>query len=156
MNRIYWKTCSMMVGLKLTNEELVSFINHIKFISPEKFKEDIKKIEMSFLNFDKNNNSYYDETNSNEMVHYNITIDKITRLLIDELKLPKYKAMDLLLKKIKEKKPDFKVSTRTRIGFSKWLALILKEVPESELLHLAYTLKNAEKNNRPFDWDIKE
>ena len=88
--------------------------------------------------------------------HPTETIAKILQLLINDARLSKNQAAQILIKEIKKRLPRTEIPIlNSKRGFSSWVEKLVKIVPESELLHLATIIRNEYVHVGSSDWKLR-
>ncbi|WP_153064296.1 hypothetical protein [Acidovorax sp. ST3] len=129
------------LALQLKNVETHQFVNAVKFAKKliEEFPENSPELEDAPLHLSATSN----------------VPKKISSLLIDEARLPKTFAMELLAQEIKSRVPWIEIPRDSKKGFEAWINRLLFQVTESELLHIATVIRNKYVHTRPSDWRLK-
>ncbi|EKN3579919.1 hypothetical protein FG427_000423 [Yersinia enterocolitica] len=155
MNELYYKLCILISSIKKNDDEIIKLFNSLKSKTSSEFLDDVKLADVivrkSFYKEKSNLRSVYvSESRSSNLAW------KINDILIIKSNFSKKDASKLLIENLVRRHPDMKIPSYSKISFASWINKISKEIPESELLHAAHTVRNEHFKSTVIDWNLKD
>ena len=154
MKRNFQRIFVLLAASDLKESEIIEFISLVREIGPNAVAAYIFNARKLISSMRQAEFDLYVEHKSNAQSNFN-SYDKISRLLLDEARLSKIQAIELLSKEIARGYPNIQIPSESRKGFSIWLEKLTNIISESELLHIATKIRNEYVYDRPLDWRLK-
>lgn len=147
----YQRICALLAAAEVRHSDIVEFSRTLLQRGPDGVYEDVLRIRAQFyLAPDERGERAASGAPLNDEL-----AEKVQRLLIDEAHLTKTQALDLLSLAVRRRYPAVEVAPDPKKGFAAWIRRLRTVVPESDLLHLATTIRNSLVHERPHDWRLK-
>jgi len=147
----YVRICALLAAADFLQDDLAEFAHILRQKGARGVYQDIARLKAD-LNLTVGER---EEHSSSESPQTDELAEKVQRLLFDEARLTKLQAFEMLSTQIRTRHPGLDVPPDPKKGFSAWVRRLATFIPESELLHLATTIRNAFVHDRPQDWRLK-
>lgn len=154
MRNSYKKICALIAASGFKEREIVDFVETLHRTGPYEFIDTILRTK----NLIEETVEYGlggDLKHSNSFENSYDTANKITRLLIQEAKLPKTAAIQLLTTALLNRYPNQIIPNESRKGFENWIRKLIDITSESELLHIATKIRNDYVHESPSAWRLR-
>lgn len=147
----YRRICALLAAAGVRHSEFVEFMRAAMSRGNEGVYQDISRLRGQLhLEADEGHaRPNVDTPLSDELA------EKVQRLLFGEAHLTKTEAFDLLSSEVRKRHPHIDVPLHPKKGFAAWVRKLAAVVPESDLLHLATTIRNSFVHQNPHDWQLK-
>jgi hypothetical protein len=150
MNRSsYLRICALLAAADVRHTDLIEFGRVSARKGPDALYQDVLRMRAQLYGSIREDRPREPHPVQDELAA------KVERLLFSEAGLSKSQAVEKLASELRRRYPDVTIPPEAKKGFTAWVRKLAALVPESDLLHLATTLRNSFVHDRPHDWRLK-
>lgn len=150
---VYFRLCALLACSNFSEKELIEFADAVVQEGGRRFAKDVVRIKTTLDSSHRVGYATYREIPPPNRI--NGVGEKVERLLLEEAGLSKAVAVRLLTDELKSRFPRVAIPPESRKGFRQWIRRLSTMATESDLLHLATTIRNKFVHEKPADWRLK-
>ncbi|MBV6320547.1 hypothetical protein [Duganella violaceipulchra] len=153
MKSPYLEICRLLASSGYSLRDISEFLDFSMRQSPNGTVREIEAMRHEINHWISNTD--FDEPRDYSHSEFNETAQKVERLLIYDVGMPKSVAIEILSHELILRYPGLLLPPEGRKGFLAWIRRVASIVPEKELLHIATNIRNRSVHDLPTDWRLK-
>ena len=153
MANLYGKFCALLAGSDLSLREVENLLMSLQHMDPRMVVDDVRKFNHIIRDFN-DHASFFRPVESVPDRESNEVTDKIMSLLFVHSNFPRGYVAEHIYRRLLERDPGRQIPSPHKIGFENWLNRLSQIIPPSELLHVAYSVRDDLSGSSSIDWKL--